>query len=639
MCGICGIIDWKNTLSDSDRKRQVNAMNQALDHRGPDDAGSYSGEIATVAMSRLAIIDQKGGNQPIFNQQKNLCIVFNGEIYNFKTLKKVLMAKGYTFQTGSDTEVLLYLYEIYGSGMLDMLKGMFSFCIYNLENKTCFLARDPFGEKPLYYHWQKGTFIFSSEINSLLQATSIDRRLNHEALPYYFRTSLVPEPITLIQNVRILRAGHFMMVDEKLLEEKIYFDPAYPKNPVISNENEAIETIQPFLLNAVKRQTVSDVPIGAFLSGGIDSSSIVALLQQSSHKAIKTFNVRFEQQGFDESTIARKVADHCGTDHHEVFIPNLDFDESIFWNIIDHVGLPFRDSSAIPSFLICQEISKHVKVALSGDGGDELFGGYDLFQWYQKIVGLKNVPSPIRQTLNTGLGLSQNIPFLNGSAMLRKVKRGVQTSLLSNSQIPIALNEMFSTNQVDTLLKNSNLKNHAAYPLYNNYPEEFESWSPLRKIMYYRLIHTLPANMLIKVDRMSMANSLEVRAPFLDVDLFAVSSKLSDDLLIKHGKGKYILRKLMQKMLPSEVFDHPKTGFNMPLYKYQNDAFKKLAQRLLFDENPWPGFIDKKQLEAIYQRGMHTKKDNAQQTVFQASHHLWMLMQLFGWAKRFNIKN
>ena len=635
MCGICGIIDWNKNLSDSDRKSEVLAMNKALNHRGPDEAGNYSEGIASLAMSRLAIIDQEGGSQPIFNAKKTSCIVFNGEIYNYRQLKQLLIEKGHSFKTESDTEVLLALYELYGFTMLHMLKGMFSFCIYNIQNQTCFLARDPFGEKPLYYQWDKGTLVFSSEINSLLQSSQVERNLNHEALPYYLRTSLVPEPITLLKNVMTLRAGHYMIAGDKQIKEEPYFDSTYPAKSTITDEVEAIETIRPFLENAVKRQTVSDVPIGAFLSGGIDSSIVVALLQQSSSKAIKTFNVKFEQQEYDESSIARKVADFCGTDHHEITIPNLDFDESIFWKIIDHVGLPFRDSSAIPSFMISQEISKHVKVALSGDGGDELFGGYDLFQWYQKIVDFKKVPRPIRQTINAGLSLGQNIPILRDSSALRKVKRGVNTSLLAIPEIPIALNEMFIESEVNKLLgADSN-----TYPLYHRSPEQFESWSPLRKIMHYRLMHTLPGNMLVKVDRMSMANSLEVRAPFLDADLFAVSTKLSDELLIKEGKGKYILRKLMKDALPSEVFSHPKTGFNMPLYKYQNEAFNKLAYRLLFDENPWPGFIDHKYLEQIYHRGIHTKTDNAQQTVFQASHQLWMLMQLFGWATRFNIKN
>jgi len=383
---------------------------------------------------------------------------------------------------------------------------------------------------------------------------------------------------------------------------------------------------------------VSDVPIGAFLSGGIDSSTVVALLQQQRNQKIKTFNVRFEDETFDESLIAKKVAEHCGTDHHEIFVPNLDFDESIFWTIIDHVGLPFRDTSAIPSFLVSKEISKYVKVALSGDGGDELFGGYDLFQWYQKIVKLKKVARPIRAMVNGGLAVAQNTPILNNVSFFRKAKRGVNTSMSNLSEIPIDLNEMFTQKQISEILKNTNFGDDV-YTLLKKYPSEFKGWSSLRKIMYYRLQHTLPSNMLIKVDRMSMANSLEVRAPFLDIDLFEASVQLPDNLLVRDGVGKYLLRKIMQPHLPEAVFNHPKKGFSIPLFKYQNEKFKRLARQLLFDENPMPNLIAKELLEEIYQKGISTKRDSATESTFQTAHQLWMMMMLFGWIKRFNIKN
>lgn len=640
MCGICGIIDWKNTLSQQERHQQVYAMNEAMHHRGPNGSGILSDRNGSLAMRRLSIIDEEGGNQPIYNETKDVCVFFNGEIYNFHELKKTLLEKGHRFTTESDTEVLVHLYEEHGEKMLPMLKGMFGFCIYDFKKNSYLIARDQFGEKPLYYHWSKGMFSFSSEIKSLLGNQRIERKLNQAALPYYFRTSLVPEPITLLQNIYSLRPGHYLVLTKDKLEEKPFFKIDYTSRPKIKSEAEAIEFIRPYLLKAVQRQTVSDVPIGAFLSGGIDSSTVVALLQQQSLEKIKTFNVRFEDQVYDESAIARKVAEYCGTEHHEIVVPNFDFDESIFWNIIEHVGLPFRDSSAIPSHLITQEISKHVKVALSGDGGDELFGGYDLFQWYRMIVDSQKIPSPIRSAANHSLGMMHYLPILNQSSLLRKIKRGLRTSLLDLNDIPIALNEMFSQEQTTRLLNGKQGMDNKAisYPLLKEYPKDIDKWSALRRIMYYRLQHTLPANMLIKVDRMSMANSLEVRAPFLDADLFDASVQLPDHLLVNGDKGKYILRKIMEKDLPQEVFNHPKTGFNIPLHQYQNEAFKQLAKRLLFDENPWKGFISENQLLEIYNQGISNKKNTAQSSVFQSSHQLWMMMQLFGWAKRFKVQ-
>ncbi len=641
MCGICGIIDYQDNLSITERENQVMLMNKAMLHRGPDDGGLYSSQSGSIAMRRLAIVDIKDGQQPMFNQSKEIGVVFNGEIYNYKNLKRGLVKRGYQFVTKSDTEVLIHLYEAFGVSMLPMIKGMFSFCLYDKNNNSYLLARDRFGEKPLFYHWDHSTFSFSSEIKSLLEHSNIERRLNQEALPYYFRTSLIPEPQTLLDKVYSLPPGHYIQLNETGLEVNTYHKLAYKKETALKTKEEAIEFIQPILAKAVQSQTIGDVRVGAFLSGGIDSSTIVALLQKESSQKIPTFNVRFEDQEFDESRIARKVAEHCGTDHHEIFIPNVDFDESIFWEIIDRVGFPFRDSSAIPSFLISKEIAQHVKVALSGDGGDELFGGYSLFQWYQKIINFKRVARPVRAAMNMGLGLARHVPGLNQVSILRQIKRGLNTSLEAQDDIPISLNEMFTREQIPDLLKGGKFPNwidRFDYIDLKNKPASSKDWSPLRNIMFYRLQHTLPVNMLVKVDRMSMANSLEVRAPFLDPDLFEASKQIPDHLLIHDGLGKYIIREMMKSELPDEVFNHPKTGFNIPLHKYQNKKFIALAERLLFDENPWPDLIPKKQLEEIYRRGISTNKNSAKQSVFQSAHQLWMMMQLFAWAIRFNVQ-
>ena len=634
MCGICGIIDFKQALSPRERAARVEAMNAAMYHRGPDGGGQHSNELASLAMRRLAIIDEAGGQQPIFNEDKTIGIVFNGEIYNFQSLRGPLLAKGHRMATRSDTEVLVHLYEEYGLEMLPMLKGMFGFCIFDEKRQQYLIARDRFGEKPLYYHWKNDRFSFASEIKALLEDKTIERRLNTDALPYYFRTSLVPEPITLLKDIYSLPPGHYLQIDQNGIKKGAYFTPTYPTTSQLKTEAEAIEYIEPILAQAVKRQTVSDVPIGAFLSGGIDSSSVVALLQSQSEKKIKTFNVRFENQAYDESSIARKVAEYWDTEHHEIYVPNFDFDESIFWTIIEHVGLPFRDSSAIPVYLITKEIRKHIKVALSGDGGDELFGGYSLFQWYQKVLNLKKLNRPLRQVVHSGLELAQSVPGLNQVSLLRKLKRGLVTSMEEEVAIPIALNEMFKEDRIAELLRYQ-----PDYPLLKAYYANTQHCSALRRIMYYRLYYTLPSNMLIKVDRMSMANSLEVRAPFLDPDLYEASIQLPDHLLIKGGVGKYLLRKIMEKKLPKEVFDHPKMGFNIPLYQYQNNNFKELASRLLFEENPLPDLIPRDILTDIYVQGISAKKDTASQSVFQATHQLWMMMQLFGWAKHFNVQS
>ncbi|RME94866.1 MAG: asparagine synthase (glutamine-hydrolyzing), partial [Bacteroidetes bacterium] len=370
MCGICGIINFQNIPASPSRPVRVAEMNTRLWHRGPDEAGDYHDECVSLAMRRLSIIDLAGGTQPLYNETRNVLAFLNGEIYNYRELREELLAAGHQFRTQSDTEVLVHLYEEYGSAFVQRLRGMFAFCVYDRQRNYCLLARDPFGEKPLFYHHAEGELSFASELQALLANDRIPRRLNQEALPYYLRTSLVPSPLTFFADVDSLPPGQLLHVSSEGVRLEPYFRITYQPDPGIKSLADAKALIEPQLRQAVERQLVSDVPLGAFLSGGIDSSTIVALAQQLSGEKLKTFTVRFEEQDFDESPIARRVAKYVGTDHYELTVPNQTFTPDIFWMIIERVGQPFRDSSAIPSFFVSQEIRKHVKVALSGDGGD-----------------------------------------------------------------------------------------------------------------------------------------------------------------------------------------------------------------------------------------------------------------------------
>lgn len=636
MCGISGII-----ASDSKLPEQavsiVRKMNDALTHRGPDEAGYYDDKVCALAMRRLAIIDLGGGQQPIYNETGDILIFLNGEIYNYQILREELNSKGHTFRTDSDTEVLVHLYEEYGLAMFGHINGMYAICLFDRQKNVHILARDRFGEKPLYYAQTDKGFVFSSEINSLILSGYIDKELDQEALSYYLRTSLVPEPLTLFSHVKTLPAGSYLKIEQCQIEIKKYFHIEYKPDPKIRTLEDAVGLIKPLLLQAVKNQSISDVPVGSFLSGGIDSSTMVALLQKQSSKPIQTFNVRFEDNAYDESPIARAVAQHCGTDHHEVVVPNEEFTEDIFWQIIEHMGQPFRDSSAIPTHHVCKAIGSHVKVAISGDGGDELFGGYDLFQWYTRILALKKIPSSLRSLAAAMTRMAQKTPGLSQLSKLRQASRALQTARLSDADIAIALNEMFTVLEMNTLLEEGFQESRESFELLKNYPQTSQNWPDLRRVMYYRTQHTLTANMLVKVDRMSMANSLEVRAPFLDKDLSEAAATLPDEFLISNGQGKYLLRKIMKDELPAEVFDHSKQGFNIPLHKYQNDTFRRLAKRLLFDENPLPGLFRKVELEKIYHQGLSMKQDTSTLSVFRASHQLWMIMQFLGWAERFGV--
>jgi asparagine synthase (glutamine-hydrolysing) len=623
MCGICGYIANEN---EDHRDDLVAKMNNAIFHRGPDDDGFYSDYYCTLAMRRLSIIDLSTGKQPVYSADNRFLIFFNGEIYNYKELKQTLISKGLNFRTNSDTEVVVNLYMIYGDKMLSMLQGMFAFCIYDLLDNSYFFARDRFGEKPFYYYWESGCFIFSSEIKSLLSCNAFSPTLNKAKLGSYLRLGYVTEPHTLIEHVFTLPPGHSLKLSSnRQISIKRYFTITNRPDNSIQTLEDAAQFIKPYFEKAVKKQLVSDVPIGAFLSGGIDSSSIVAMMAQLSTRPIQTFTVKFQTKSYDESKIARLVSEKYQTDHHEILVENNEFKESQFWRIIDHIGLPFPDSSAIPTDIVTSEISKYVKVALSGDGGDEVFAGYTVFDWLSTLKSFSNIPPVIRNFGNTGIvALNKRL----NSNKLRQVAKALRIAGLPISRLIQETHSLFDMDEVMDL-----------FPGELDYPD-FDQYNPndtlLRNSMLYRLKYDLPNDMLIKVDRMSMANSLEVRSPFLDPDLFEASLLLPDNFLRNKGVGKLVIRKMMQDYLPKEVFSHPKSGFSIPLHDFRNSDFEILAKELLLDKHMMVLF-NEDSLKQILKKGLSETLNNSSGSIYRKTHQLWSLMMLSGWIKRFNI--
>lgn len=634
MCGITGIIDLHQTMKTAERRETVARMNAALLHRGPDGAGAFDDDRVALAMRRLSIIDLHTGSQPLWNEGKDVGVFMNGEIYNYPELKKDLQEKGHVFYTHSDTEVLVHLYEEYGDEFMGQLRGMFAFCLYDRKRNRLLMARDRFGEKPFYYHQQNGVLSFSSEVASLLENKAISRRLDRAVLPYYLAAGYVPEPLTLLEGVRTLRPGYRLTIDPAGLQELCYFEVsfAHREKKLITDESEAVELIRPLLKQAVRRQLMSDVPVGAFLSGGIDSSTICALTQQAMDRPLDTFTVKFEEASYDESKIAAEVAARIGSNHHVIEVANREFSESIFWTIIDHVGLPFPDSSAIPVHLITQEISKHVKVALSGDGGDEIFAGYPVFGWWQKIANLTKLPQWSRQT---ALALAERGLFPISGEYNRKIARATRASLNGEKGISLGIHRLFFDGEMDELLREKIPDN---YPVFTDAPDAFSTWTPLRKSMYHRVKHNLTTDMLIKVDRMSMANSLEVRAPFLDPDLHVASLRLADELLYKNGTGKRILRAVMRDELPASVFDHPKSGFSIPLHKYQNETYRKLSDELLGPSGPLQEILHQEAVQQICATAFGRTFAAGKTTAYRAAHQHWALLLLAGWMQRFGVQ-
>lgn len=627
MCGITGIVS--STLSKQVRDEVVLKMNQDIHHRGPDEDGYFSDDHVSLSMKRLSIIDLTTGKQPIYANDLKTLIFFNGEIYNYPELREQLIADGFTFQTHSDTEVIINLFQRDGIGMIDQLRGMFAFCIYNTETHDVFIGRDRFGEKPLFYYHKEDLFVFASELGSLLNTELFPKKMNEDLLRVFLNRAFVPDPFTLVENVYSLAPGHYLSIINGKVTIVPYYKVNYQADNSIKSIEDASEYIYPFLNNAVKRQMRADVPYGAFLSGGIDSSSIVALMQQNSMEPIKTFTVKFNTKGYDESKIARQVAERLHTNHHEIELENKGFSKEIFWKIIRHVGTPFPDSSAIPTDRVTSEIVKHVKVALSGDGGDEVFGGYTVFDWYQKLQRVKHAPGILKAMTVGALTLAEKTNYKANK--IRQFKKAIQISKLNDFDMLVEMHALFEQKEINQFYKRPSA-------FRDNIPAEFNDMSVLRKAMYYRLTYNLPLDMLVKVDRMSMSNSLEVRAPLLDHDLAAASMHIPDQFMRKDGVGKLILRNIMKDVLPYDVFNHPKSGFSIPLHDFQNNEFKELAEELIINSDLLNPYFNKEALKHIVYTGLNDKSTDGKGSVYRKTHQLWSLMMLAGWMQLFNIR-
>lgn len=636
MCGICGAAK-RNSLVDLDA--QVDRMNRALLHRGPDSEGRYSNGGVSMAMRRLAIIDLETGDQPVSNEDKTIWVTLNGEVYNYLELGDSLRKKGHKFRTRSDTEVIAHGYEEYGISVVERIKGMFALALYDTRKRCLYLARDRFGEKPLFYYSSTDELVYSSELASLMEWPGLPRETDREALGYYLRMGFTPEPLTLFRSIKQLPAGCWLKWTESETAINRYYHIDYSPDPALRDDEAVHEQVGNALRNAVRRQAVSDVPLGALLSGGIDSSIVAAMLQSISEDQVKTFTVRFEESTYDESPIARAVADHLGTDHHEITITNAGFVPEDLWRIVDHCGTPFVDSSAIPTYVISKHVREHVTVCVTGDGGDEMFAGYDDFMWSAYVARLARIPDLFLDMASVSLGVLSTAPGLRRSSRMRKGGRAIMAARQSDLLRFAMIHSLFLPREIRRLTQGQEIEDTAcgALPLLTEQPDQANSWTRLRRDMYFRVRHILPQDMLTKIDRMSMANSLELRAPMLDPDLAELTMKLPDRYLINGGIRKYVLRQIGQGILPPEVFAHPKTGFSIPLHSFQNAAYEDLARELLETRRGPLSLLDPTAVDKIMERGLVRKEDQADISTYRASHQLWALMQLAAWGERFRV--
>ncbi len=633
MCGICGY-----GLAQDDEPPPLQSMVDLLSHRGPDGQGQLDEGRVAVGMRRLAIIDVAGGDQPISNEDRTVWVVLNGEIYNYRELRQSLLDAGHAFATESDTEVLVHMYEDDREGMFEALRGMYAVCVYDRRNRSLLLGRDPFGEKPLYYYRKGETIIFASEIRSLLASDAVPRKLDYEALGYYLRAGLVPSPLTMFAGIRQVEPGTWMQWKSGSVTQGRHWAPDYTTSPDLKDADRAEQAVAEALRQAVRRQLVSERPLGAFLSGGIDSSAVVTFCQEALQDPIKTFTVGFEDADYDESAIARAVATSLGTDHREHRVANAEFRTDQFWKIVDHVGLPFGDSSAIPTHMISQVAAQEVTVCLSGDGGDEMFGGYPDFRWGLTVGRLGRLPKPVLKAGAGMAGIASRVDGFGGSTTVRRARRALHAAQEEDLAQFVALRSLFDDGEVRALTADPHT-GFADTPLdrLTNLPTEAVRWSSLRKLMYYRTKHVLAEDMLVKIDRMSMACSLEIRAPFLDLDVAKVAMALPDQHLIRRREQKYMLRQLIRTRLPSEVLTHPKMGFSIPLHRIQNEEYQELSDELLNGQNAIMELFSPNTVNTVKSRALERQDDRADASVYRASHQLWMLMQLAGWARRFGV--
>lgn len=601
MCGICGKINFdKNERVDISL---INRMADSMAHRGPDDSGYYISNNVGLGFRRLSIIDLISGNQPISNEDNSIIIVFNGEIYNYREQRKILLEKGHKFKTNSDTEVILHLYEEYGVDCIKYLRGMFAFVIYDKNKNSLFGARDRVGIKPFFYSYDDKRFLFASEIKAILESKEVDKEIDYRGLDNYFAFITPCREKTIYKKISKLKAAHYFILDisKNNLIIKNYWNPF---NDVVENytEDEWCEIIREKFKETVNIHTVSDVPIGAFLSGGIDSGSVVANLALNGNGKIKTFSIGFDKADFSELKIAKQIAQKYNTEHFEIILEPDSID--LLSELVTVYDDPFADSSAIALFYISKFTKNFVKVALSGDGGDELFLGYEHYSYFNKIHHMNFFPGDLEGKL-----------FANIYKALPLGARGKGLAYYLSQDKELAY--AFSTHWL--LPERKKLYNKDFKPLLDCYFSEMEKIEILkslsgikdirRKIQITDILTTLPDDFLIKVDRASMRNSLEVRVPFLDHEFIELSLKIPEALKLKNNTTKYLLKKSMSHFLTDDVLSGVKKGFALPyVYWFRKELKKYIDEKLLDTHSPLYSFLNLnyvKRILSIHQSGKH----------------------------------
>ena len=625
MCGF--VLAYAQTDGRLPDQALLDRMDANIRHRGPDEHGQLLSERAVMGHRRLAIIDLAGGQQPMSTPDGKVWIVFNGEIYNFHAVRDELAAAGWPLDTRSDTEVLLHAYLAWGEKCLDRLNGMFAFAIYDGRTQSLFAARDRFGEKPLYVLESKGTLYLASELKALIETGLVEKRLDPVALYNYFANSYVMGPRTIFQGVRRLQPGHWLKAEGAEVREQRYWAPPDPTEER-ADEKIIIEEALNILRESVRLRLVSDVPVGFFLSGGVDSSAVVALASEASGQRLETFSIGFDEARYDEREYARYVAKKFGTRHHEFLLEpgSVEIIERIAW----HADEPFADSSALPTWYLSRLTRRHVKVALSGDGGDEMFAGYDSYRGHVLSERLRKFPGFIRSTAAAAVRL---VPASDASKRIARLRlaRNIEDAGLEAGDRFIAKQQVVFRREYlagisSYLAPYATARNDRAL-----FAVMFDrDLSPLAGMTLWQQTVSLTDDMLVKVDRMSMAHGLEVRAPFLDHRLAELMNRVTFSTKLPGGRQKYLLRKAMERYFPAEFLWRKKRGFSVPLSHWFNDSLGDYIRQKLLAPGAVVGHVFKREaLERII--GEHARLTH------DWSFALWTLLMFETWCGRYQV--
>jgi asparagine synthase (glutamine-hydrolysing) len=644
MCGLAGFIDTERATSADDLRSCVRQMSFTLQHRGPDDEGHWVDPACGVAFGfrRLAILDlTENGHQPMTSASGRYTVMLNGEIYNFEELRSELLAydPSLRFRGHSDTEVLLAAFERWGViESLPRCNGMFAVAAWDRETQTLTIARDRFGEKPLYYGWAGKTFLFASELKAFRVHPSFAPAIDRDAVALHLRYNCIPYPKTIYQGIHKLPPAGYVTIRGSELQVSAYWSAAQTiatslSKPFTGSDEEAIGALDQHLRRAVKMRMVSDVPLGAFLSGGIDSSMIVALMQAQSDRPVKTFTIGFDEAAYNEADDARAVAAHLGTAHTELYVSHSDV-----LNVIPRLAHiydePFADSSQIPTFLVSQLARQKVTVSLSGDGGDELFGGYNRHTWGRRIWSkIGWTPTALRKAVAAGIHSVSPAAWNNLFTQLGPVLPGAMRQRLPGYKLHKLADVLPSG---DEAVLYTLLTAHWSEPqkvvlgasdevstnsLAKNWPSlgGFEANSMLMDVLGY-----LPNDILVKLDRAAMAVSLEGRVPFLDPDVFSFAWRLPLGMKIRNGHGKWILRQLLDKYVPRQLFERPKMGFGIPIDGYLRGPLRGWAEELLGEKRiREDGLLAPELIRERWSEHLTGRKD--------WQYHIWDVLMLQSW--------